>query len=302
MWGGTALRTRQKGDPLSAIQSPVVRDDVEPVNHETRDRTITGFVTGIPVLALGLVAWQLWDKALHWTDVLIFVIIYMLCGLGVTVGFHRLFTHRSFATSHAAARDLRRARLGRDRGPGDLLGRRPSQAPRLLRQGGRPAQPARGPWRRPGAARCAGLVHAHVGWLFIHTAARRQAALRSRPAEGSRWSSFVDRTFVLWVVVGLAAAFVLGVAIGGTADGRPHRAAVGRRRAHAGACTTSRTASTRCATSSAASASRHRRRVAQPALARAAHARRGVAQQPPRLPHLCRPRAATLASSTPRRS
>ena len=66
MWGGTALRTRQKGDPLSAIQSPVVRDDVEPVNHETRDRTITGFVTGIPVLALGLVAWQLWDTALHW--------------------------------------------------------------------------------------------------------------------------------------------------------------------------------------------------------------------------------------------
>ncbi len=44
-------------------------------------------------------AWQLWDKALHWTDLLIFVIFYMLCGLGVTVGFHRLFTHRSFATS-----------------------------------------------------------------------------------------------------------------------------------------------------------------------------------------------------------
>ena len=84
---------------MSAIQSPVLRDDVEPVNHETRDRTITGFVTGIPVLALGLVAWQLWDKALHWSDLLIFGIFYILCGLGVTVGFHRLFTHRSFATS-----------------------------------------------------------------------------------------------------------------------------------------------------------------------------------------------------------
>jgi len=60
-----------------------------------------------------------------------------------------------------------------------------------------------------------GLVHAHLGWLSIHThrAARRRYApdLMRDPVV-----SFIDRTFVLWAAVGLALPFGLGVAIGGT--------------------------------------------------------------------------------------
>src|SRR5207249_1928286 len=60
-----------------------------------------------------------------------------------------------------------------------------------------------------------GLAHAHLGWLFIHThrAARRRYApdLMRDPVV-----SFIDRTFVLWAAIGLAAPFGLGVAIGGT--------------------------------------------------------------------------------------
>ena len=40
------------------------RDDVQPVANETLDRFLTGAITVIPVLALGLVAWQLWNKLL----------------------------------------------------------------------------------------------------------------------------------------------------------------------------------------------------------------------------------------------
>ena len=74
-------------------------DDVEPVLHETRDRIITGTVTVVPFLALGIVAWQLWNSLLHWHDIVVFFLLYAASGLGVTVGFHRLFTHRSFKTS-----------------------------------------------------------------------------------------------------------------------------------------------------------------------------------------------------------
>ena len=49
----------------------------------------------------------------------------------------------------------------------------------------------------------------------------------------------VDRTFVLWVFVGLLVPFLLGWLIGGTLDGGADRPAVGRRRAHARRCTTS---------------------------------------------------------------
>ena len=76
-------------------------DDIEPVLHETRDRIITGTVTVVPFLALGIVAWQVWNSLLHWHDVVVFAVLYLASGLGITVGFHRLFTHRSFKTSPA---------------------------------------------------------------------------------------------------------------------------------------------------------------------------------------------------------
>ena len=62
-----------------------------------------------------------------------------------------------------------------------------------------------GGWR--GALR--GLVHAHVGWLFLHT--QRGARKRYAPdLIADPVVSFVDRTFVLWAIAGLGAAFGLG--------------------------------------------------------------------------------------------
>src|SRR3954449_2961222 len=75
-----------------------VPNDIQPVAHETADRIITGLVTGLPFLALAAAAWRVWDGLLRPSDVAVFVILYSLTGLGVTVGFHRLLTHRSFKT------------------------------------------------------------------------------------------------------------------------------------------------------------------------------------------------------------
>ena len=70
--------------------------DIQPVSNETRDRIITGLVTLVPFIAIGLAGWQVWGEALHWSDVFLFIGMYLLTGLGVTVGFHRHLTHRSF--------------------------------------------------------------------------------------------------------------------------------------------------------------------------------------------------------------
>ena len=40
----------------------------------------------------------LWGDWLGWSDVAVFVFMYLVCGLGVTVGFHRMLTHRAFQT------------------------------------------------------------------------------------------------------------------------------------------------------------------------------------------------------------
>src|SRR4051812_37986843 len=75
------------------------RDDVQPVANETRDRIITGTVTIVPILGLGLVGWQLGNEWLHVSDLIVLFICSLLTGFGITVGFHRLFTHRAFKTS-----------------------------------------------------------------------------------------------------------------------------------------------------------------------------------------------------------
>jgi stearoyl-CoA desaturase (Delta-9 desaturase) len=189
-------------------------DDVEPCAHETRDRIITGTVTAVPFLCLGLVGWQLWSRLLGWSDLLVFAIMYVLTGMGVTVGFHRLFTHRAFKTTRTVRAIL--AVLGSAAIEGPVISwvadHRKHHA--FSDRPGDPHSPHVDHgvgWR--GALK--GLLHAHVGWLFLHTNRGR----RSRYAPDLLADPIVariDRTFVVWALGGLGAAFGLGVAIGGT--------------------------------------------------------------------------------------
>ena len=75
-----------------------MRDDVQPVSNQKLDRFLTGTVTILPFIGLGIAAWQMWNRWLHWYDLVAFLAVYIPTGLGITVGFHRLFTHRSFKT------------------------------------------------------------------------------------------------------------------------------------------------------------------------------------------------------------
>src|SRR5487761_1215542 len=81
-----------------AAQAGPGPDDVEPASHLAINRTLTGIITIAPFVGLGFAGWQMWDGLLHGYDLFSFAIMYLLTGLGVTVGFHRLFTHRSFKT------------------------------------------------------------------------------------------------------------------------------------------------------------------------------------------------------------
>jgi len=207
-----AATTDRRLDPPADSSGPDP-GDIEPVLHETRDRIITGTVTVVPFLTLAIVAWQLWNSLLHWNDLVVFVLLYAFSGLGVTVGFHRLFTHRSFKTS-AFMRGLF-AIAGSSAIEGPVISwvadHRKHHA--FSDQPGDPHSPHVDHgvgWR--GALR--GLAHAHVGWLFVHT----QRGNRKRYAPdllADPVVSWVDRTFVLWAIGGNVAAFLLGWLIGG---------------------------------------------------------------------------------------
>jgi stearoyl-CoA desaturase (delta-9 desaturase) len=187
-------------------------DDVQPVENETRDRIITGAVTAIPFVALFVVGWQLWNEALHWSDIAVFLICYVLTGFGVTIGFHRHLTHRAFKAKRWVRGTL--AILGSAAIEGPVISwvadHRKHHAFADIE--GDPHSPHvdHGVGLK-GALR--GLWHAHVGWLFIHThrGNRERYAPDLMKDPLIRW---IDRTFVLWVIVGLAVPFLLGGLIG----------------------------------------------------------------------------------------
>ena len=189
-------------------------DAVQPVANETLDRIITGLVTLVPFVLLGLAASQVWNEALNWHDLTVFAIVYGVTGFGVTVGFHRMLTHRSFKTSRTLKGIF--AALGSAAIEGPVISwvadHRKHHA--CSDQEGDPHSPHvghGGGWR--GTLR--GLIHAHLGWLFIHT--QRGSKQRFAPdLLKDPVIRFIDATFLLWATLGLAIPFGLGVALGGT--------------------------------------------------------------------------------------
>ncbi len=59
----------------------------------------TLFLLGTLGMALILVPWKLATQGLRWSEVAVFLFLYIATGLAITVGYHRLFSHRAY---HAA--------------------------------------------------------------------------------------------------------------------------------------------------------------------------------------------------------
>ncbi|MBA2794090.1 MAG: acyl-CoA desaturase [Thermoleophilaceae bacterium] len=194
----------------------VTAADIQPSANEKLDRFLTGTITVVPFLALILVGLQAWNSSLHASDLVVFAVMYFATGFGITIGFHRMLTHRSFETSRPVKALF--AILGSAAIEGPVISwvadHRKHHA--FTDREGDPHSPHvdHGHGVR-GIAK--GLFHAHVGWLFVHT----QRAAKDRYAPdllADPVIAWVNRTFFLWVAVGLLVPFGLGWAIGGSVE------------------------------------------------------------------------------------
>lgn len=173
------------------------------------DRSITAVFVVLPLAALGIAIWLCWHRGIGWFDLGLGAALYLITGLGLTLGFHRLFTHRSFRARRALRIALGVA--GSMAAEGSLI----SWVSHHRRhhvyadQAGDPHSP----WTvgHGGFRRLRGLFHAHVGWLF--------SGVQSCP---KRWSRDLleDRDVVaisnlapLWTALSLALPFAIGWAI-----------------------------------------------------------------------------------------
>ncbi|MFM7211939.1 MAG: acyl-CoA desaturase, partial [Actinomycetota bacterium] len=87
--GGAARR-----DGHAVPVGPIPRLATEPMAPGMRT-TIAIFVA-VPLAAVVLAIPVAWGGWLGWTDVILAAVFYLIAAGGITVGFHRHFTHGSF--------------------------------------------------------------------------------------------------------------------------------------------------------------------------------------------------------------
>jgi len=181
---------------------------------------VHGAAISFGALAATVAIGAVWRPELDLTSFILLFVSYSGTVLGITLGFHRLASHHSFG-AHPVVR-----------GALWVLGSMATQGPliywvsnhrchhRYSDMPGDPHSPHVGhagetlnPWR--------GWFHAHVGWIFGDSVS--DPLLYARDLYRDPVARWVNRTYVLWVIAGLALPWALGALGTGTAAGG-HRA------------------------------------------------------------------------------
>jgi stearoyl-CoA desaturase (Delta-9 desaturase) len=157
--------------PAAAVAPELTNDDLEHISGtlggDTQSRgeqiALGAFIV-VPFLALVVAVPVAWGGWLGWHDVVIAVFMYALTGHGVTVGFHRYFTHKSFKPARALKIVLAIAGSMAIQGP---VVRWVADHRKHHKFSDRDGDP-HSPWRygQNTAALVKGLFYAHMGWLF----------------------------------------------------------------------------------------------------------------------------------------
>jgi stearoyl-CoA desaturase (delta-9 desaturase) len=203
--------------PTARPRQPAVPDAGLPANALGASK---GFVEQValyvfvvvPFLALAAVIPAVWGWGLSWTDVVLSSVLYVVSGLGITVGYHRYFTHGSFKAAPPLRIALAVAGSVAVQGP---VVQWVADHRRHHAFSDRQGDP-HSPWRYGDDTRALlkGMFHAHVGWLFD----RRQTN-PSRYAPDLLKDTALRRTsrlFIVWAFLGLAAPALVGGLVTGS--------------------------------------------------------------------------------------
>ncbi|HEY4385028.1 MAG TPA: acyl-CoA desaturase [Ktedonobacteraceae bacterium] len=166
------------------------------MNSKTLYKAILLVVVIGPLVATVFAIRMLWMRAVNETDIALLISLYICTALGITIGYHRMLTHRSF-NPHPIIKFIFLV-LGSMALEGAAIEWTATHVKHHAHSDkeGDPHSPMEG------------FFHAHVGWLFKD----RQAApeIYCRHLLKDRQVMFVSRTFFLWVVLSLLIPFAIG--------------------------------------------------------------------------------------------
>ncbi len=164
-------------------------------------KTVILLVVLIPLLSTAVAIRLLWQRAVHVPDLILLGVMYALVAFGVTVGFHRMLTHRSFQ-AHPVVKLLLL-----------ILGSMAFEGPAISWAATHTQHHARSDREGDPHSPADGFLHAHIGWIFRDSAA--DPKVYCRHLLNDRIVMFVSKTALLWAILSLAIPFGIGWLVGG---------------------------------------------------------------------------------------
>jgi stearoyl-CoA desaturase (Delta-9 desaturase) len=154
------------------------------------------FVVVFPFLATLYALWLSWNTFVFLPDIVMLFGFYICITFGVTVGFHRMLTHRSFH-AHPVLKFLLL-----------VFGSMALEGPAIEWAATHIKHHAQADKEGDPHSPVEGFIHAHLGWLFKDRMA--DPTVYCKHLLRDPLVSFVNRTFFLWVVLSLAIPFAIG--------------------------------------------------------------------------------------------
>jgi stearoyl-CoA desaturase (Delta-9 desaturase) len=177
-------------------------------------RIVTAIGVSIPMIGVLIALGLFWGVAVRPVDLALLVFFYTITGVGISVGYHRLFTHRAFETSAPMRAML--AIFGGFALEGGVIGwsceHRKHHAYSDVE--GDPHSPhVSGPGFK---GKVKGLWHAHMGWFFSTKGVAESELRFRRDLDADPVVRTVDRLYFVWILLTLGIPFAIGYLVGGT--------------------------------------------------------------------------------------
>jgi stearoyl-CoA desaturase (delta-9 desaturase) len=150
----------------------------------------------VPFLGTIVAICSLWQLAIHWSDLVLLITLYTFSAFGMTVGFHRMLTHRSFRARPTVKLVLL------------IMGCLAVEAPPIEWVATHTKHHALSDRKGDPHSPIEGFFHAHMGWLFKDRFADPEQYCRYLLKDPI--AVFVNRTYFLWVALSLLIPFALG--------------------------------------------------------------------------------------------
>ena len=170
------------------------------------ERVTVGLFVAGPLLAVALAVPFAWGWGIGWSDVILSVLFFGIAAHGITIGYHRAFTHGSFKPNRPLKIALAIAGSLAIEGPVARWVADHRKHHAFSDAEGDPHSP----WRYGDSTRglIKGFLFSHTGWLFDleQTPIEKYAPDLLRDKDIVR----ISRQFPLWVAVSLLAPAVLG--------------------------------------------------------------------------------------------